>query len=184
MCVTLGQTHNLSQPQTFAWPCYDCHHFEATRVLQVLLDLGDRLLFQAKVKEIHIKAELSRGHSVEGSAEWSIYLMHKLVQEQGGADRAPRFFTGGINGIWGVRVLWGERVFLSLQGVWLPCSLPTAKSVSTHFSHNGPHTFPNAPGGFAITLGENHWTYFKKCEGFWLGRREHWGEQVGVEETS
>lgn len=69
MCVTLGQTHNLSQPQTFAWPCYDCHHFEATRVLQVLLDLGDRLLFQAKVKEIHIKAELSRGHSVEGSAE-------------------------------------------------------------------------------------------------------------------
>lgn len=51
MCVTLRKIYNLSQPQTCS--AFDgCQNFEATRVLKVLLDLEDRLLFHAKVSKI------------------------------------------------------------------------------------------------------------------------------------
>lgn len=70
--VSPWERPNFSQPQTFAQPWYGSHNFEAPSVLQMVLDLGDRLLFQAKANEIrnssNTNAELRRGRHVEGIA--------------------------------------------------------------------------------------------------------------------
>lgn len=68
--VSSWERPNFSQPQTFAQPWYGSHNFEATSVLQMVLDLGDRLLIQPKANEIrnssNANAELRRGRCVEG----------------------------------------------------------------------------------------------------------------------
>lgn len=93
----------------------------------MVVDLEDSLLFQAKEihNSPHAKAELSRGHCVEGIAGL-IHPPHGAPARMRRNGECFELSQRGVNGRWKVIALCGEGASLSLQDVCLPHSQPTA----------------------------------------------------------